>query len=174
MSVVKKAVDLIATQGKKIGSNISVGGGFKGLQTDFLMKRYNDLDDAHKIATDAFEKGRGIVDKEAIADLLKSKNKAYSRKLSLEDDLTSGISSMAAHTKELSRAGYEGPGIGLQMGKDLAKEYFSGGTKAQNYTRRAVAAGAYMGVNIAGRAVTGGSLGYNREGQRDIAGIPMI
>ena len=172
--IIREAVDKTMQFGRKIGSNLSVDGGIKGLQTDLLTKQYRSLDDAYKVATDAFEKGRGKVGKEAMEDLLRNKNKAYSRKISLEDDLTSGISSMDAHAKELSRMGYGDSTIGLQMGKGLAKEYFTGGSRGQNATRIGAAAGAYMGVNVAGRKLSGGSVGYNNKGERDIAGIPML
>lgn len=40
--------------------------------------------------------------------------------------------------------------------------------------RWGVVGAGWMGLNMAGRAVTGGSLAYNNTGERDIAGIPFI
>jgi hypothetical protein len=40
--------------------------------------------------------------------------------------------------------------------------------------RWGVAGAGWMGMNMAGRAVTGGSFAYNNQGERDIAGIPFI
>lgn len=165
MSVVKKAVDLIATQGKKIASNLSVDGGIEGLSKQVIKTTDINMHAAAKVAKEAAldpEHIEAVSKRAAAASSARKKVAAKAssgKKALLQMNIDSGLSPLQAK-------GASALGIG--------REYFSGGTKAQNYTRRAVAAGAYMGVNVAGRAVTGGSLGYNREGQRDIAGIPIF
>ena len=66
--------------------------------------------------------------------------------------------------------------IASDMGtaKSLAGSYFMGGTAAQNATRIGTVGAGYMGVNLAGRGLTGGTLTKNNKGERDIAGIPFI
>lgn len=65
-------------------------------------------------------------------------------------------------------------GSDVKTAAGLTKEYFTGGSAAQNLTRMGTVGGAYMGVNLAGRGLTGGSLTKNNKGESDIAGIPFL
>lgn len=56
----------------------------------------------------------------------------------------------------------------------LAKDYFIGGDFKQNAARIGAAAGAYGAANVGMRAINGGGVTYNNQGQRDIAGIPFV
>ena len=165
MSVVKKAVDLIATQGKKIASNLSVDGGIEGLSKQVIKTTDINLHAAAKVAKEA-----GL-DSERVAAISKRAGAASSARKKVASRVSSGKDALLQMNIDSGLSPLQAKGVSA-LG--VGREYFSGGTKTQNYTRRAAAAGAYMGVNIAGRAVTGGSLGYNREGQRDIAGIPIF
>ena len=165
MSVVKKAVDLIATQGKKIASNLSVDGGIEGLSKQVIKTTDINMHAAAKVAKEA------ALDSERVAAISKRASAASSAMEKVASKTSSGKDALLQMNIDSGLSPLQAKGASA-LG--VGREYFSGGTKTQNYTRRAAAAGAYMGVNIAGRTVTGGSLGYNREGQRDIAGIPMI
>ena len=174
MGIIGKAIDLAGDWGKKVASNLSVEGGIEGLSKTNLMKKGVSIRAADEAAKIAVSKAGREVSEEILetAGKTASARKSYNSAVRIAN---LGVISYA----EAGRLQHVANGAGdmsstLLSGKDLAKEYFTGGTKTQNYTRRAAAAGAYMGVNIAGRAVTGGSLGYNNKGERDIAGIPMI
>lgn len=52
--------------------------------------------------------------------------------------------------------------------------YYRSGSKKTNAIRAGATAGAYMGANFIGRSLTGGSVGYNNQGERDIAGLPFF
>ena len=54
----------------------------------------------------------------------------------------------------------------------LAGGYF--GDKTYGGTRVKAAIGAYAGINIGGRFLSGGGITRNNTGERDIAGIPFI
>jgi hypothetical protein len=62
----------------------------------------------------------------------------------------------------------------VKAGLDVAGTYFFGEGGKKSAIRIGTAAAGYMGVNMAGRAITGGSLTTNNNGERDIAGIPFI
>lgn len=55
-----------------------------------------------------------------------------------------------------------------------AKDYFMSGDLGTNAMRWGAVAGAYGGLAVGTRALTGGSATTNNQGQRDIAGIPFI
>lgn len=78
-----------------------------------------------------------------------------------------------AHFDQQMKVLKQVPGIvgDYMMGRDYKGR---DGRLAALAQRWGVAGGAYMGVNMAGRAVTGGSFAYNNQGERDIAGIPFI
>lgn len=54
----------------------------------------------------------------------------------------------------------------------FAKGYF--GDKTYGGTRIKTAVGAYAGVNLGGRFLSGGGITTNNQGERDIAGIPFV
>lgn len=58
--------------------------------------------------------------------------------------------------------------------KSLTGGYFLGGSTTRNASRIGLASAAYAGVNITGRKISGGSIGKNNKGEKDIAGIPFI
>lgn len=65
-------------------------------------------------------------------------------------------------------------GYSTAAGK-MAKEYFwDGANTSQRVTRIGAAGVGYMGVNLAGRYISGGNYNTNRNGERDIAGIPFV
>lgn len=74
-------------------------------------------------------------------------------------------------------AGLSTIGDGVRSAGAQLKAYgkwMNQGTAGQVATKYGVTAGAYMGANMAGRAISGGGLTYNNEGRRDIAGIPIL
>lgn len=56
----------------------------------------------------------------------------------------------------------------------MAQDYYLGGSLSQNATRIGVTAGAYMAGASGVRYLSGGSMSYNSNGERDIAGIPFV
>lgn len=57
----------------------------------------------------------------------------------------------------------------------VARQYlWDGATKGQRAARIGAVTAGYVGINAAGRALTGGDLRHNRKGEDDIAGIPFI
>ena len=52
--------------------------------------------------------------------------------------------------------------------------YFMNSEKSIRNTRIATAVGAYAGVNVAGRYLSGGTLTRDNYGRKDIAGIPFL
>lgn len=57
---------------------------------------------------------------------------------------------------------------------DAAKTWYGTGTKADKWKKAGYTAGAYVGANAAGRALTGGGTTYNADGERDIMGVPFV
>lgn len=62
-------------------------------------------------------------------------------------------------------------GIGFM---DKVGGYFGDPVGGMGRTRAITTAGAYAGVSVGGRVVSGGSITRNSDGERDIAGIPFI
>lgn len=76
--------------------------------------------------------------------------------------------------KRLQGGANQGVVDGLKQAPGIAKDYLWGGSVGQIAARNGALVGGYLGVSAAGRAVSGGGLTYNNQGQRDIAGIPFI
>lgn len=66
------------------------------------------------------------------------------------------------------------PYSATQFAKGAIKDYYTNGTKAQKRTRIGLTAGAYVGGALGIRALSGGTLTVNSDGEEDIAGIPFI
>lgn len=62
----------------------------------------------------------------------------------------------------------------LRKAADYPRAYFGIEDKAVRTTRIATAAGAYAGLAVGGRLLSGGSLTHDQYGRGDIAGIPFI
>ena len=63
---------------------------------------------------------------------------------------------------------------GVKAAGLMAQDYYLGGNLSQTATRVGVTAGAYMTGASGVRYLSGGSVGYNSNGERDIAGIPFM
>jgi hypothetical protein len=57
---------------------------------------------------------------------------------------------------------------------DAVKNYYAGEGLKTGLVRGGATVGAYAGVNLAGRALTGGDAYHNNKGERDIAGVPFF
>ncbi|MBQ1769723.1 MAG: hypothetical protein IIZ99_03350 [Turicibacter sp.] len=55
----------------------------------------------------------------------------------------------------------------------MAQDYYTSGNFTQTATRVGVTAGAYMVGASGARYLSGGSMGYNSKGERDIVGVPF-
>lgn len=149
---------------------MSIDGGIQGMHTDILSKKFDNLDIAYKNATKAIKEAGP----EASEDLIRSRDIAKSKIDAFRKDMSAGLGPAEMHANVLSRDGFGESEIGKRMAKDLLKEYYVGGTKERNVTRISASVGAYAGVNVGMRSLTGGSIGYNNKGERDIAGIPIF
>lgn len=165
MGIISKTVGLASDWGKKIVSNLSVDGGIEGLSKNVIKNVYATTSEAAKIAESA-----GVD-----SGVKSAMNGMYSAASSARGNVASGTKTgKQALVDMYEQAGRSRAGARSAAAFSVGKEYLTGGTRTQNITRAGAAAGAYMGVNLAGRALTGGSLGYNRKGERDIAGIPLF
>ena len=202
MSVVANSLEALLKGGKKIVSNVSVDGGFKGILDNMAIKERDSIRMAMNTMKKAAVNGVG----EGMSDLSnqrKALNNIVNKKgfRATFNAMAENRESMARQAKNITSGGGLGGAVkaysandiekgmqvlnnGLKAGKssasfatkaglakDMAMEYYRGGTKAQNITRGLVT---YAGVNAAGRAISGGSLTRNNKGERDIAGIPMF
>lgn len=67
--------------------------------------------------------------------------------------------------------------LALSMGEKITKyprAYFSHPDKSIRNTRIATAAGAYAGLAVGGRYLSGGTLTRDQYGRKDIAGVPFL
>ena len=150
--------------GKKIFSNLSVDGGIEGLSGKSFQRMTENIKTAANIAA----KGPAI---DGIDDVIK-------QRIAQMDILKNSVDFGTMSAREALTAAYKTGGYGKLSGAMAfggnAKSYFTEGTTAQKVTRGVAAVTAYAGVNVAGRAINGGSLTRNNKGERDIAGIPMF
>ena len=57
---------------------------------------------------------------------------------------------------------------------NLPRAYFNSADKSVRHARAATAVGAYAGVTVGGRLISGGTLTEDSYGKKDIAGVPFI
>lgn len=123
------------------------------------------------------------VDKNLAEDALKAENKRindlYDKKLRNKNK------SYARQDKELYKefGYYDGSRMdefnkamsGGQAKMELLNQYLgTGATGTERAWRAGTIGAAVVGTGVAGRLISGGSIGYNANGERDIAGIPFI
>lgn len=88
------------------------------------------------------------------------------------------VGTFSALQKQYASTGKAGKVNTLKSGAKaaglMAQDYYLGGNLSQTATRMGVTAGAYMAGASGVRYLSGGSVGYNSKGERDIAGIPFM
>lgn len=90
------------------------------------------------------------------------------------DDFAIHQQGVSEELKRLQGGANQNVVAGLKQAPGIAKDYLFGGTAGQIAARNGALVGGYVGLNAAGRAVSGGGMAHNNQGQRDIAGIPFI
>lgn len=90
------------------------------------------------------------------------------------DDFALHQEGVAEELRRLQGGANQGVVNGLKQAPGVAKDYLFGGSAGQIAARNGALVGGYLGVNAAGRALSGGGLAHNNQGQRDIAGIPFL
>lgn len=99
----------------------------------------------------------------------------YSNQLAKSgDDFALHQAGVAEELRRLQGGANQGVVNGLKQAPGVAKDYLFGGSAGQIAARNGALVGGYLGVNAAGRALSGGGLAHNNQGQRDIAGIPFL
>ena len=172
-SIVKGASGL----GRKIISNASIDGGIEGLSKKSFELAEKNL----RASGDVISKGMGMYSK-AGKEIPESMNVISEKILQAKKDNVmsrarielGGASATGELKKHYMKSGLSGTKASAAVAMSNVGAYYAGGNKAQTLTRAGLTAGAYVGVNAAGRYVTGGTYDTNGKGERDIAGIPFL
>lgn len=148
-----------------IANNPKLGIG-NAFEDDLATKLRSGMGMEGEMADSIAKKIHPSIDIDKTADRLAKKN-------GLDERAADTLKRFAKETAENSKIKTSDMGL-LQKAAEYPRAYFGIADKATRQTRIATAAGAYAGVAVGSRLLSGGSLTKDEYGRGDIAGIPFI